>query len=180
MFWESHARGESGIGFLSCWSPCWLGLERTFLPERGEPASDELAPQRVKRLRQSIIRLAQDANNDVERERLRNAMNDLFLAIQLYSYPGDYLAESPSLERIAETVDKLEEDVLLLNSPRVRGTRRVRIRFGEPLLVPTGARRKGERGATLNRTASNRRAIDADRLGRRRRAAKCDRVISSM
>ena len=39
-------------------------------------------------------------------------MEDLFFVIQLYSYPGDYVAEKPSIERIAETLDKFEEDVL--------------------------------------------------------------------
>jgi hypothetical protein len=62
-------------------------------------------------------------------------MNDLFLAIQLYSYPGDYLADSPSLERVAETVDKLEEDILLRDAPTVRGQRRVVVWFGEPIRV---------------------------------------------
>ena len=60
-------------------------------------------------------------------------MEDLFFAIQLYSYPGDYVAEKPSIERIAETLDKFEEDVLRVRYPTPRGTRHATVRFGEPI-----------------------------------------------
>lgn len=63
-------------------------------------------------------------------------MDDLFFVVQLSSYPGDYLAQQPSVERIAETLDKFEEDVLQANYPAVRGIRRVVVRFGEPLEAP--------------------------------------------
>jgi hypothetical protein len=63
-------------------------------------------------------------------------MEDLFFAIQLYSYRGDYLTERPRIERVAETLDKLEEDLLEQPYPTVRGKRRVVVRFGPPLPVP--------------------------------------------
>ena len=50
-------------------------------------------------------------------------MEDLFFATQLFSYPGDYLADDPSIERIAETIDKFEEDILGLALPTVRRQR---------------------------------------------------------
>ena len=59
----------------------------------------------------------------------------MFLVVQLYSYPGDYVAESPTIERVAETLDKFEEDVLNRFSATVRGSRRSRVAFGEPILV---------------------------------------------
>src|SRR3712207_8394705 len=43
------------------------------------------------------------------------------ILVQLYSYPGDYLAERPTIERLAETVDKLEEDGLGYHMARPRG-----------------------------------------------------------
>ncbi len=47
-------------------------------------------------------------------------MDTVFLIVQLYSYPGDYLLEHPSTERVAETLDKLEEDVLGAAYPSLR------------------------------------------------------------
>ncbi|MCA8995301.1 MAG: glycerol acyltransferase, partial [Planctomycetaceae bacterium] len=38
-------------------------------------------------------------------------------------------------ERLAETIDKLEEDVLQVPYPTVHGRRQVRIAFGEPVPV---------------------------------------------
>ena len=63
-------------------------------------------------------------------------MDDLFFVVQLFSYPGDYVAQRPTIERIAETLDKFEEDVLRADFPGIRGTRRAVVRFGEPIPVP--------------------------------------------
>ena len=68
-------------------------------------------------------------------------MYDSFLAVQLYSYPGTYIAENPTVERIAETLDKLEEDVLDQYSATTRGMRSSIVRFGEPIEVPTSKQR---------------------------------------
>lgn len=64
-------------------------------------------------------------------------MEDLFFIIQLCSYPGDYVAVKPSIERIAETLDKFEEDVLRTVYPETRGERHVTVLFGDPIEVPT-------------------------------------------
>ncbi len=127
-------------------------LETRFLHPPGKTAAAQarpIVPQRVKRLRQEIIRQGNAAESAHDRQLLRTAMNDLFLAIQLYSYPGDYLAHSPSLERVAETVDKLEEDILLRDSPSVRGSRRVVICFGEPIPVSAAPARRPQAAQQL-------------------------------
>jgi hypothetical protein len=69
-------------------------------------------------------------------------MQSMFLATQLYSYPGDYLTENPTWERQAETLDKLEEDFLGANYPTTHGRKTVRIRFGEPIVLPEGKQSK--------------------------------------
>jgi len=74
----------------------------------------------------------------------------VFLAVQLYSYPGDYVSEQPSIERIAETLDKLEEDLLKIPSATIRGPRRAEVTFGEPIPVETG---KSQKGATHRLTS---------------------------
>ena len=83
--------------------------------------------------------------NDDERRQLERDMEDLFFVIQLYSYPGDYVAEKPSIERIAETLDKFEEDVLDATYPKPRGTRHATVRFGEPIPL---ANERASRDAT--------------------------------
>ena len=94
-------------------------------------------PERVKELRRTVIeRLEQPDLKEPDRQRLESELDDLFLVVQLFSYPVDYLAQQPSVERIAETLDKFEEDVLQADYPAVRGTRRVVVRFGEPLEAP--------------------------------------------
>lgn len=104
-------------------------------------------PERVKTLRQTIIRRLEDevsppneANG--EARQLRCDMEDIFFAMQLYSYRGDYLVDNPSIERLAETVDKFEEDILGLDYPQIRGERRVEIRFAEPIELQPGKSRR--------------------------------------
>jgi hypothetical protein len=53
----------------------------------------------------------------------------------LFSYPGDYVAERPTIERLAETVDKLEEDGLGFHMARGRGKRTAVFQVGEPIDV---------------------------------------------
>jgi 1-acyl-sn-glycerol-3-phosphate acyltransferase len=99
-------------------------------------------PDRVKELRRHFIQQLERPDLDVEMHaQLKRDMEDLFLVIQLYSYPGDYVAENPSIDRIAETLDKFEEDVLRVTYPKPRGTRHATVTFGEPIPVPS------ERGA---------------------------------
>ena len=62
-------------------------------------------------------------------------LDDLFLVVQLFSYPGNYVAERPTIERLAETVDKLEEDGLGYHMARARGERTAVFQVGEPIDV---------------------------------------------
>ncbi len=106
-------------------------------------ATTTKVPERVKELRSRVIQDLEQENVDpTMRQRLQEELEDLFLVVQLYSYPGDYVKESPTVERMAETLDKFEEDVLDRFSATVRGTRRARVGFGEPILVERSANRK--------------------------------------
>ena len=93
--------------------------------------SERTTPERVKMLRHMAINQLEETPES-QRRPLERDMEDLFFAMQLYSYRGDYLDGKPSVERVAETVDKLEEDILDLPLPRIRGRRRVKIQVGEP------------------------------------------------
>jgi 1-acyl-sn-glycerol-3-phosphate acyltransferase len=100
-------------------------------------------PERVKTLRAALIAAiekCESENRPGDADDYFLQMHDLFFVMQLFSYPGEYLVEDPTLERVAETVDKFEEDILQRDLPRVRGRRRVRICFGEPVSVEPGGR----------------------------------------
>lgn len=102
------------------------------------PNKGGIVPERVKEIRRTVIKAAENPEVDpATREQLANDMEDLFFIIQLVSYPGDYVAAKPSIERVAETLDKFEEDVLRADYPEVRGERHVTVRFGDPIQVPT-------------------------------------------
>ena len=126
---------------------------------------DHSPPERVKALRQSIIRRLEDedqppSETNGEVRQLHFDMEDLFFAMQLYSYRGDYLAENPSIERLAETIDKFEEDVLGMTYPTIRGSRRVVILFGEPLLLEPGQSRPSVADLTQTMQARVQQLID--------------------
>lgn len=108
-------------------------------------------PKRVKNLRHEILTRMQDPSLDRQRaERLQRHLDEVFLALQLFSYPGDYLDGSDvSLERIAETVDKMEEDVLQVRTASIRCRRDVHVHFGEPIPVPTTKSRELTHQLTL-------------------------------
>lgn len=93
-----------------------------------------IVPERVKDVRRHHIQALQKSDLTVtERNELLLEMDDLFFIVQLFSYPGDYAHIQPTIERLAEIIDKFEEDVLGLSYPTVKGQRRVTVRFGEPL-----------------------------------------------
>jgi len=107
-------------------------LERRYPIRRSATSTTD----RITRLRQRV--LTRQVRIDDESSQARQCQSDmegLFLAGQLCSYPGDYLANNPSFERLAETLDKLEEDVLGVKTASRRGTRSAVVRFGEPIVV---------------------------------------------
>jgi 1-acyl-sn-glycerol-3-phosphate acyltransferase len=107
-------------------------------------------PERVQEVRRRIIPQlsAHDLPEDQRRE-LRHDLEELFFVMQLYSYPGNYVSALPTTERLAETLDKLEEDVLGRPYPSVRGERKVVVQFGEPVMVP---RDRGKKHAAAELT----------------------------
>ena len=62
--------------------------------------------------------------------------------VQLFSYPGDYVEERPTVERMAETLDKFEEGVLGVYSASIRGRRRAIVSFGKPIEVASERKTK--------------------------------------
>ncbi|MFP6903845.1 MAG: lysophospholipid acyltransferase family protein [Verrucomicrobiota bacterium] len=102
----------------------------------GLGAEEERIPVRVKQLRHKIRQTLMDEEQALPEstvDALYDDLDQLFAAVQAYSYPGDYLKAEPSLSRIAETLLKLEED--LLGEGSYPAPRDVSVRFGEPIEI---------------------------------------------
>lgn len=123
---------------------------------RGKDAKAATVPERVRALRFRIRRALLDEANPPQPDDRRALLGDLeraHVAYQAYSYPGVYLTQDPDRHRIAETLTKVEED--LLGKATYPSDRTARIVFGEPLDV--GAMLKSgelpEKGGALELTA---------------------------
>ena len=98
------------------------------------PRESPSVPERVKAIRRHCLdRLAKPETTPEEVAEIRRELHDVFVAVQIFSYPGDYVLEKPTVERFAETLMKFEED--LLGTPEVepKGDRRVIVKVGEPI-----------------------------------------------
>ena len=95
-------------------------------------------PERVKQCRRNAIkRVEEESLSTKEHAAAKVDLDDIFVVTQLFSYPGNVSTGNPTIEEIAETMDKFEEDVLRAPSASIRGTRRAIIEFGEPIPVET-------------------------------------------
>jgi 1-acyl-sn-glycerol-3-phosphate acyltransferase len=93
-------------------------------------------PERVKELRRACLELLvkpECQKGSVLWQSARNDLEDLFVVMQIFSYPGDYVRLKPTVERLAETLMKCEEDFLGVDQAPPRAARRVVVRIGEPL-----------------------------------------------
>ncbi len=96
----------------------------------------------IRTVRGVLIRLTEKAQAEIQEnvsspelearlELLKQQMDDMFFVTQLSSYRGNYTVENPTIERIAETIDKFEEDLFELHYPTPRGERKVVVQFGD-------------------------------------------------
>lgn len=114
-------------------------IEREWL---GELATGPVVP-RVKALRTKILPdLVQNLVTPAERARRFEQLHDIYLAQQVSCYPPDYLVTRPSVDRVLETVERLEDD--LFQKVRVHGRLKVIIEVGEPIEVAPQRDRKAE------------------------------------
>jgi 1-acyl-sn-glycerol-3-phosphate acyltransferase len=104
--------------------------------KRAGKARQDTVPVRVKEMRRACLdALADPGTTPEDADALRRDLHDLFVAVQIFSYPGDYVRAQPTLERVAETLAKFEEDFLGVEMSPPRGPRRAVLRLGEPVDV---------------------------------------------
>ena len=105
------------------------------IEEKNGISNDELSlPKRVKALRSIIRKELMEGKEEPSNERkveLYDQLDRIFVAHQLYSYNRTYLLGDPSIDRIAETIFKLEEDVM--GKASYLGKRNAQIRIDEPI-----------------------------------------------
>lgn len=105
-------------------------------------------PERVKAARRTIIeKISDESVSADDRKRLNDDLEDLFLVVQSFSYPGDYVADRPTIERMAETLDKFEEDVLRKPTASIKALRTAKVQFGDPIEVVGDRKLKGQTAA---------------------------------
>jgi hypothetical protein len=120
---------------------------RNFILQRledryGVGAKKNTPPERVKLLRHRLITMLSELPlDDPARSQCLNDLDDVLFVIQLFSYPGDYVAESPTIERIAETIDKFAEDALGVSRASVCADRRATVCLGSQIQVTADVRR---------------------------------------
>ncbi len=109
-----------------------LGRDET--KQFGKTSDGDPVPLRVKVLRRALLeKMFDEKADDAVRHEAHDTLEDLHLVLQLYSYPGDYVSGKPSVERMAETIEKYEEDLRGVSSPK--GKRSAVVRFGKPIAV---------------------------------------------
>lgn len=133
-------------------------LERLEVRLLKKAAPEESVPLRVKQLRRHLIEICTDEkSNAAARQEAQAALEEVQLAMQLYSYPGDYVASKPTVERMAETIEKFEED--LDGTAYPKGKRRARVVLGEPIDVKATLAAGRPRTAAADLTAKMEREI---------------------
>ncbi len=110
-------------------------------------------PERIKAARRTLIDKIQDVPQAKDSDKqeasnnnsaINDDLEDLFMVVQSFSYPGDYVNESPTIERMAETIDKFEEDVLRRPTANIKAQRSVTVRFGESIPVSSDRKLKNQ------------------------------------
>ncbi|MDA7879869.1 1-acyl-sn-glycerol-3-phosphate acyltransferase [Mariniblastus sp.] len=97
---------------------------------------------RVKNLRMKIFpEMSRDEIDQTEKDRRWQQLSQTYLAQQIDCYPENYIVDLPSVDRLIDTLEKFEED--LIGQCRIHGKTKVILDVGEAIEVSP----KRERGA---------------------------------
>lgn len=129
------------------------GLEEKYFAKKDAKGGH---PERIRKLRGKIRSILLDETpppketvNDCYRD-----LDKLFLAIQSFSYPGQYVRDGASMKRIAETIVKFEEDVF--GEYTIKGNRKAQVTFCDPIDVFAYIDSQGKASKTAATELTNR------------------------
>lgn len=88
--------------------------------------------ERVCRVQRAVQRVRSDPDRMVDHPAAATWADEALLAFKILSYVGDYVHRYPTLDRYAETVEKLCEDIHGQMIPAY-GTRKAFVRLGQPI-----------------------------------------------
>jgi 1-acyl-sn-glycerol-3-phosphate acyltransferase len=141
-------------------------LEREWCGGHREP--DTMG--RIKRLRSTILPdIVKGELTEEEIARRWRQLADLYLAQQLHCYSGDYLNDSPTAERLLETVERYEED--LTDVARPHPPLHVVISVGEAIEAAPTRDRSGDGDPVANELRRGLEKLLEESKSRRRTAA---------
>lgn len=98
------------------------------------PKPNNTPLDRVRTARRLIHEVRTDPDRAVDHAAAATWADEAMLAFRIASYPMGYAAEKPTVDRIGETVEKLEED-LLTKMPPPFANRHATVHFNAPLDV---------------------------------------------
>ncbi len=117
---------------------------------------------RVRKARRTIHQIRLDPQRAADHAAAIAWADEAMVAFKIVSYSGNYVASSPTLDRFAETVEKLEEDIHS-KMPAPMGPREAFVRFSEPIDVTPriAAFEEKARAAVAELTQDIERAVQA-------------------
>tara|TARA_B100000927_G_scaffold260444_1_gene230032 strand:- start:1909 stop:3147 length:1239 start_codon:yes stop_codon:yes gene_type:complete len=87
---------------------------------------------RIRKIRATIHGIRIDPGREVDHPAATLWADEAILALRILGYQGGYMASNPTLDRVAETVARLREDVHSLTLPPA-GKRRCIVQLGNPI-----------------------------------------------
>ncbi len=126
-----------------------------------EPRAIDAPLDRLRRCRSRIHEIRTDPERTFEQRAAVTWADEAMLALRILGYAQPYVAEHPTLDRYAETVDRLSEDVHSERFPAV-GPRKAIVEVGAPIdLAERLASARRLRGAVQSVTADLEAAVQA-------------------
>lgn len=107
-------------------------LERLETKLGQSPREGDSLIDRVRKARRMIHQIRLDDSRAADHAAAAHWADEAMLAFRIASYSGNYVATKPTLDRFAETVEKLSEDVFS-RMPKPFGDRCATVRFHSPI-----------------------------------------------
>jgi len=95
-------------------------------------AADASLTDRLRKIRSTIHQIRISPDSKIDTETAAAWADRAILALRMLGYTGNYVAENPTLDRFADTTEKLLED-LLSKPPKPYGKRRAILWLCEPI-----------------------------------------------